>query len=330
MSEKRIIDYLNSTNPSLLDHVITFVFDNTDVYEYEEIFTYNKNDLVWVYNPDTNRYIIYRCDENNVTGPFDETKWFELTFERRLTEKTQYTNKKPTLVDHGGILAGTTFDKVDYDTLITNILYPYIKPVVTGITPFNIVYEKGMVQAAQEIKFTIQTRSHKITKLELYENGTLIESEDNPSDGTKIYIRNNIFDNKKYVLKLTDEDRINEYNIINVYFDHPNYYGVCPYKEEPNEEGVKLASKRLVMLNENLSYDVPKQEQKMLIFATPNHWGDLKSIKDKQGLEYIDCFKIKTIPITCVNKESINYKVYYSNDISPDVDLHFDFIFEEA
>lgn len=330
MSDKRIIDYKNSTNPSLLDHVITFVFDNTDVYEYEEDFTYNKNDLVWVFNQDTNRYVIYRCNEDNITGPFDKTKWFELTFERRLTEKTQYTNKKPTLVDHGGILAGTTFDKVDYDTLITNILYPYIKPLVTNITPFNVVYEKGFVQSTQEIKFILQTKSHKITKLELYENDTLIETETYPGDGPKVYARNNIFEDKKYVLKITDENRMNEYNIVNVYFDHPNYYGICPYMEDPNEEGVKLASKRLVVPNEDLSYDVPKCEKQMIVFAIPEHWDNLKSIRDKQGLEYIDCFKLKTVPITCLNGELVNYKVYYSNDLSPDVDLHFDFIFQEV
>lgn len=327
MSDKRIIDYKNSTNPSLLDHVITFVFDNTDVYEYEEDFIYNKGDLVWVYNPETNRYVIYRCDEDNVTGPFDETKWFELTFENRLTEKTQYTNKKPTLVDHGGILAGSTFDKVDYDTLITRILYPYIKPVIENITPETVVYEKGWVQPVQELKFILKTMSHTITKIELFEDGTLIESEDYPSDGPKVYARNSLNTNKKYVLRVTDEDRTNDYNIINVYFEHPNYYGITPYKETPDELALRDAAKRLVVPDVDLSYDVPQSEQQMIIFAVPENWKPLKSIKDQNTLEYIDAFKTMVLPVTCLDGSLVNYNVYYTDDVSPNVDLHFDFYF---
>lgn len=327
MSDKRIIDYKNSTNPSLLDHVITFIFDNKDVYEHDENLIYNKGDLVWVFNEETNRYVIYRCEKDGTTGPFDKSNWFELTFEDRLTEKTQYTNKKPTLVDHGGILAGSTFDKVDYDELITRVLYPYIKPEVKNITEKTVVYERGWTQPVQEIKFTLKTMSHRITKLELFENGILIETESNPADGTKIYARENLKENKKYVLRLTDEDRVNEYNIVNIYFEHPNYYGIIPYVESPNDANVRSASKRLVTPNTDLAYDVPKKDKQMIIFAMPDNWKNPVSIKDKNTLEYIDAFKYKTTSITCLDGSLVNYKIFFTDDISPNVDLHFDFYF---
>ena len=327
MSGKRIIDYKNSVTPGMLDHLTSFVFDGKDIYEYEPNFTYNKGDLIWKFDEVNNRYIIYRCDFDGTTGPFDDTKWFILTFESRIEEKTQYTNPNPTLVDHGGIPAGSTFDKVDYDTLITRVLYPYIKPVVTVITKSEIVYEKGHVQSSLDLRYNLLSRSHKISKLEILENGNVIKTDVNPTDGDKMFTVTSISANKKYTIRITDEKKVNEYPFVNIYFENPSYYGLMDFVENPTQDQIKKLTKRLTRPNNNQRIDVAPCTKKMVVFAIPDTWDNIASIKDINTLELKTAVTVKNIDIRCLDGATVSYRLYISDTISPNNNLYFDYSF---
>ena len=88
-------------------------------------------------------------------------------------ENTVYTNDMPTVNAIGGIAAGSTFDNMPVNEVLTKLLYPYVAPVVgANSNPNGGTYEKGNTQRVNRITANVTKKSEKITKTTTEKNNT--------------------------------------------------------------------------------------------------------------------------------------------------------------
>ena len=105
------------------------------------------------------------------------------SYEDKLAEvesKLVYTNNTPTISAHGGIAAGSTFNKVPIADMFTKILYPYVAPTIstTVVTPTNGgTFEKGSTQTVTKIRASVTKKSASITKVEIFDGSTSLGSK---------------------------------------------------------------------------------------------------------------------------------------------------------
>ena len=84
----------------------------------------------------------------------------------QFNENTVYTNDMPTVNAIGGIAAGTTFENMPVNEVLTKLLYPYVAPSVSASsTPNGDNFEKGNNQTVTAITANITKKSEKITKV---------------------------------------------------------------------------------------------------------------------------------------------------------------------
>lgn len=85
-------------------------------------------------------------------------------------EVVTYTNEMATVNALGGIAAGTTFSDMPISELLTKLLYPYIKPVVTAkSSPNGGVFELGTTVDVTNIEVNVTKKSENITRVEVFD-----------------------------------------------------------------------------------------------------------------------------------------------------------------
>lgn len=92
-----------------------------------------------------------------------------------------YTNSEPLLSDVGGIKAAehaNGFNNVPITDLITELLYPYTKPVISAfsLNPGAGVKEKGVSFTVTSASATVSKKSKPISVVDLYRGSTKIAS----------------------------------------------------------------------------------------------------------------------------------------------------------
>lgn len=227
--------------------------------------------------------------EGLATEAFVEEKIAEVDVSADVT----YTNSDPLLQDMGGILANNHpegFDKVPINDLITELLYPYTKPVLSSfaLTPSVGVKKKGTQITVTSASVKVAKKSKAISAVDLYRESTLLKSISNPtvtSSGATITFSDlsdsidGTADTTYYVKVSEQNGAANVVSISAKYtFVNPYYYGVIAKDAEITADLIMgLAEDVRVKGDHSRSYNTNSQKP---VIAYPDSYGPLKSITD--------------------------------------------------
>ena len=290
------------------------------------------NIIYLLYNDDTKYYDMYALIDNKLER-LDDTS-IDLTNYAQL-DNVLYTNMTPTISSHGGVVAGSTFNKVPITDMLTKILYPWIAPTISAKvnTPSNGgTFEKGNDQTITSITATITKKSSKIIKVELYYGATLLETKSN-NDLTSINtagsgsitftVNQTVSSNSNFTIKVTDADnKVTSANTGTFTFVYPYYYGVIDNSTNITESVIKSLTKDIKSKG-NKTYKYTSTNQKV-IFATPIAYGSLSKILDPNSFDITSTFTKNQINITGLDTTSQAYYVY-SNEPSTVTDFNITF-----
>ncbi len=235
-----------------------------------------------------------------------------------------YSNVKPIILPHGGIKSGTTFNNVLMSEMLTKILYPWVAPIVSVeiIPPIEgIVFEKGDSRTITAINVNVTKQSSNITKVEVYNNSTLIgtksESElvvlnETGSAILSFAVNETITTNTIFIAKVTDESgEITSDDRTEFDFVYPYYWGAIAADVDINESNVKSLNKLIASkTDKQLVYNTNNQK---MIFASPCENGEIRKIVDPNGFNATNIFTRSEISIIGLDNTPVQYYVYESN-----------------
>lgn len=269
-----------------------------------------------------NNYI--HPDDSNTRHVTDDqiNKW---------NNQTKYTNENPMPTGIGGLEQGTTFDNMDFNTLITRLLYPYIDPSISNIviTPSTTILEKGTNFTLSRIQFRVTAPSITDATSLYYEfklNNSrfhVLETNNRTIDES---VTTSINDNTSITVTITDKtnNRNKSFGLINYKFIYPFYYGAINTTDSINQSTV-ISKTKLLQDKSNKTLKFNTNNQKM-IFAYPKDYGLLKAIYDANNFNVFNTFTYQEITITGLDSKPMLYYVY-SNDASSVTDYNMQFVF---
>lgn len=236
----------------------------------------------------------------------------------------------------GGISAGTNLNNMSIQDVLTKLLYPYVKPVISAsitYSPTGGIYEFGQTVTVSQIKTTITKKSEKITSVKFYQNGLMIyEITRSVQNGgtfdytfpTPISINSSI-NNSYFHVDVTDANgETVTANTIALNFYYPYYYGVINANVSITENLIKGLTKQVAAKGIK-SYTYNPNYQRM-VMAYPKSYGKLKSILDPNGFEQLNSFDCIEISIVGLNNTPQPYYVYV-NDASTNTNFKMNFYY---
>lgn len=228
-----------------------------------------------------------------------------------------YTNETPTISGHGGIAAGSTFNKVPIADMFTKILYPYVSPVVSAsiVTPANGgVVEKGSTQNVTKIRVNVTKKSASITKVEIFDGATSlgVKTEGVVAGGTFDFtVAVAVTANKSFTAKVTDsENKTTSANTGTFTFVHPFYTGNCSATATVDAAlitGTTFSKRVETKGAKTISYNCNNE---CMVFAYDASYGTLKSIIDPNNFNVTDTFTRSEVSITTLDGAVTKYYVY--------------------
>ena len=235
----------------------------------------------------------------------------------QFNENTVYTNDMPTVNSIGGIAAGTTFDNMPVNEVLTKLLYPYVAPQVgANSNPNGGTFEKGNTQTVTRITANVTKKSEKISKVEFLDGGTVLETKAGAEvqNGGSISITTDIAvnSNKNFQVKVTDAaNKVYTANTGNFNFVYPYYMGVCAENATIDEALVKGLTKK-VEGKGNKSHAFTCDFQRM-VFAYPKSHGRLRQIIDPNNFDVTGTFGVQEVNITGLDGTAQAYYVYVNS-----------------
>ena len=233
-------------------------------------------------------------------------------------ENTIYNNDMATVNALGGIPAGTTFNNMPVNEVLTKLLYPYVAPVCSAQgTPNGGTYEKGNDQTITNVKVSVTKRSEKITKVEVYDGASQLgikEGTEVQNGGTFNFTVNVPVEsvNKQLTAKITDAaGKSYSVNTGSFNFVYPYYMGVCAEGAEINESLVESLTKKIEGKGAK-SHSFTCNYQRM-VFAYPKAHGALKSIIDPNNFDVTGTFGRQEVTITGLDGNPQAYYVYVNS-----------------
>lgn len=127
-----------------------------------------------------------------------------------------------------------------------------------------------------------------------------------------------ISDTKTFTLSVTDSKNNTKSSSITFSFVYPFYYGT--FSENLTEEEIKNSTK-LIELKNNKTIRITYTDMRFF-YAYPKNYGELKSIKDGNGFDYINDFNKEEI-----NINNISYYIYKIKDKASVSNIVFTFNF---
>ena len=232
-------------------------------------------------------------------------------------ENTVYTNEMATVNAIGGIAAGTTFNNMPVNEVLTKLLYPYVAPTVSATSnPNGGTFEKGNNQQVTKITANVTKKSEKITKVEFLDGAQVLETKTGTEvqNGGPIAITTNIAvnSNKNFSVKVTDAaEKVYTANTGNFNFVYPYYMGVCADNAEINEALIKSLTKKIEGKgNKTHSFNCDFQR---MIFAYPKSHGQLRQIIDPNNFDVTATFGVQEVNITGLDNTAQTYYVYVNS-----------------
>lgn len=249
----------------------------------------------------------------------------------RWDNQVKYSNSNPTPITLGGINKGTTFNNMDYSTLITKLLYPYVDPTISNIsvTPSNTLLEKGNMFTMTQIQFKITTPSLQDTESIHYDfkmNGSIINTLDTNNRTVTISTNNLISNDSSITVEVIDNinQKQKSFSLISYKFIYPMYYGVINSNDTINETLIKSKTK-LLQQKGTKTLKFTTNNQKM-IFAYPKEYGKLTSVYDVNNFNVIGTFTVQEVSIVGNDTNTTTYYVY-TNDLSSVTNYEMKFVF---
>ena len=235
----------------------------------------------------------------------------------QFNENTVYTNDMPTVNSIGGIAAGTTFDNMPVNEVLTKLLYPYVAPQVgANSNPNGGTFEKGNTQTVTRITANVTKKSEKISKVEFLDGGTVLETKAGAEvqNGGSISITTDIAvnSNKNFQVKVTDAaNKVYTANTGNFNFVYPYYMGVCAENATIDEALVKGLIKK-VEGKGNKSHAFTCDFQR-IVFAYPKSHGRLRQIIDPNNFDVTGTFGVQEVNVTGLDGTAQTYYVYVNS-----------------
>ena len=233
-----------------------------------------------------------------------------------IDSKTTYNNSDPIVTAIGGIAAGTTFDNVPINDLITNLLYPYTKPVINSftLTPGAGVKKKGVSITLTGASTKVTKKSKAISKVDLYRGSTLLGSLDGASitsAGTTLSFTG-LSDtltgttNTTYTVKVSEVNGTSDVvtSTATYTFVDPYYQGVISKDATIDETLIKGLTEKIEAKGAK-SYTYTTTSSQCAVIAYPSSYGNLKEIKDPNNFT-------QTWDKYTVSVNGVSYYVYVS------------------
>lgn len=235
--------------------------------------------------------------------------------EGQMTEGTNYTNEMETVVDLGGIPAGSTFEDVSITDMFTKLLYPYVKPEVSASsTPNGGTFEKGNNQQVTKINATVKKKSEKITKIEYLDGQSVLgeKNGDEVEDGGSfdLTVSQEVSDNKNFSVKVTDASgKFYTVNTGAFNFVYPYFFGkVAADKTSLTGQEIYAMTKKIEDKgNKSFTFDCDNER---MVIAYPKAHGQLKSIIDPNGFDNFSAFVKTEVSVTGLDSTPQDYFVY--------------------
>lgn len=221
----------------------------------------------------------------------------------------------------GGIPAGADLNGLSIQQVLTQLLYPYIKPNISAsltYSPSKSIYEYGDTILITKINANVTKKSENIASVTFYQNGSVINTilENCANGGSFSYtfsspvnITSNI-SNSYFKVVASDSTSDVTANTSSFTFVYPYYYGVINDNATITESLIKSLTKQVVAKG-NKTYTYNPNFQKMVI-AYPKAYGALKSILDPNGFEQMASFTMQELNIVCADSTTQAYYVYYN------------------
>lgn len=237
-----------------------------------------------------------------------------------INSKTIYSNSEPLISDIGGIKASEHtegFNNISVTDLLTELLYPYTKPVINSVNliPSAGVKKKGESITLTEVSTKITKKSKPISKVDLYSGSALLASLSGSSitsAGTTLTFSglNDTLTgtaNTTYTVKVSEENGTED-----VVSSTAAYTFVDPYYQGVISEGTTINEALIIGLNEKIeakgtkSYSYTTDAAQCAVIAYPASYGVLKEIKDPNN------FTQTWTRYDNVSINSVSYYVYVS------------------
>lgn len=231
-----------------------------------------------------------------------------------VNEKTTYSNTDKTPTAIGGIPAGTSFESISIQDLLTNLLYPYTKPVINLFTlnPDAGVYEKGHSKTLTSASVKITKKSKTIDRVDLCKGSEVLNSLSDlsiDSSGTTLTfstINDTVSTDTTYTVKVYEAggDTPAASKTASYTFVSPYYYGVVTGGVDITD-GLIKALHKVVEVKGNKSYSYTTTSNQCAVIAYPASYGTLSEIKDANNFTQNWNMLEKTI-------DDVPYYVYVS------------------
>lgn len=229
-----------------------------------------------------------------------------------------YTTDQLTVNPLGGIIAGADLNGLTVKEILTKLLYPYVKPLVSATgTPNGGIYEKGDNKIITNVKAVITKKSEPITKVEVFDGATSlgVKEDATVADGGTFNFPvsvpvNSV--NKLLTVKATDKSgTVVSANTESFTFVYPYYSGICAEDATIDENLIKGLNKKIESKgNKTIAYDCDNQK---MVFAYPKSYGKLKIINDQNNFDVTATFTINEVSITGLDGTAQEYYVYVNN-----------------
>lgn len=238
-----------------------------------------------------------------------------------------YDNVEPMPQPVGGLAMGTTFNQMPYDELLTKLLYPYTKPLISLKSDYPTgVYEFGEVYRDIKLTATVTKKSEKIisTKISDSISGVLVNNIELDKSGTVEYIVPVIDKSVTYKASCTDAvENTVESNSLSYQFVYPVYCGVMT--EIPDGTSVKQLDKK-VITKSTVTYKLDKAIiNQRFVIACPPGWV-LSKIEDSNGFDNTNSFTKSIQNVIGMDGTEQAYNIYYSGPTSQPVNFSMKYI----
>jgi len=204
-----------------------------------------------------------------------------------------YSNSDPLLKDVGGILANNHkdgFDNVPISDLITELLYPYTKPVINSfsLNPADGAKEKNVSLTVKSATVKVTKKTKAIQSVSLYKGTALVETKTDTitSAGTTLTFNinetlNGTADSVSYTVKVLEAGETTPavtstktYNFV-----YPYLYGVVANGASITADLISKFTAKGIRVKGNHSYEYTTNNTCPVI-AYPKSYGTLSSIID--------------------------------------------------
>lgn len=243
-----------------------------------------------------------------------DDKYIELSF----ASDTKFTETEGTMVELGGLKAGTVVTGWTDHKALQAALFPATSPSITSFTPASTVNEVGTEVGVVTLSATVVKKTNPITSVTFYADDVAIETITTDVANGGVFSKDYTFENAdtdvvfKVIVSdgiLTDATKSSTFSFV-----RNGFYGTDTDATEltTSDQVRALTSVKNVKKGSTFTIQVPVGANKVVI-AYPSTLGDMKSVKfvESMNAEISSVFNKTAIQVEGANAyTSTEYNVY--------------------